>query len=64
MKTLPLWAVDWGIPLDPLRAFLRRRSDLAALAVKHGAVRIFDAESAEKIRTEFLALKQGNGTKA
>ena len=49
MKTLPELCRDDDLPLDHARELLRARPDLAGLAVKYGANRVFDADAAAKI---------------
>ncbi len=53
-KTLPMWALEWGESVDALRALLRKRPDLAKLAKKFGAARVFDPVAARQIRSALV----------
>ncbi len=51
MKTLPNWARELGMPgLDVVRKTIRRSPELKALGKQFGAVRLYDAAEAERIK--------------
>lgn len=62
-KTFPAWAQQWGLSLDALRNFLRKTPALQALGTKHGPVKIYNFEEAERIRLAFEAKRSGKAQK-
>ncbi|MBA4065914.1 MAG: hypothetical protein C0501_19790 [Isosphaera sp.] len=58
IETLPDLARRQGLSLDMVREFLRRRPDLAALAVRVGGARGFDPAAADRIVEEYRAARR------
>jgi len=61
-RTLPMWAVTWGLSIDATRVIVRRSPELMALGTRHGPVKVYSLEESEKIRTAFLARKSAKKT--
>lgn len=51
-------AMQWGVSLDALRAFLRRRPDLTQLGTVYGPLRLYDHAAAAIIREAYVASRQ------
>ncbi len=57
LKTLPTIALERSRPLDVLRSLIRRDPILAALGVKLGATRAYNAAEADQIIAAFDSRK-------
>jgi hypothetical protein len=58
-KTLPEIALAENLPLDHLRAFLRKTPEIGSLGKKYGPVRVYSPDEVARIKEAFEAKQTG-----